>query len=156
MVIPKVLGEACVKMEHNTQYNRTDEHDPSTYPDQVMPPEETAPLPEPVFTSDRSYESWMLPSGAEVLDSLPPAFLESPSPPNAFYSPDIAQRTTTSDPPVPRPFFADELVNHVSTGDSVYDVSSELGASGRFYHGYKEGRYLFPNDAVSFCNQDSR
>ncbi|ETS81489.1 hypothetical protein PFICI_06491 [Pestalotiopsis fici W106-1] len=33
-------------------------------------------------------------------------------------------------------------------GLSVIDPNSVLGDSGRLYHGYKDGKYYFPNDAV--------
>lgn len=35
-----------------------------------------------------------------------------------------------------------------SSGQSVYDAESVVGESGRLYHGYKQGKYLLPNDAV--------
>lgn len=34
-------------------------------------------------------------------------------------------------------------------GTSVVDPDSILDESGRLYHGYKDGKYLLPNDAVS-------
>lgn len=34
------------------------------------------------------------------------------------------------------------------SGQSVYDADSVVGESGNLYHGYKQGRYLLPNDAV--------
>lgn len=47
---------------------------------------------------------------------------------------------------------ADELVNvslgRTSVGSSVIDPTSVLGESGRLYHGYKDGKYFSPNDAV--------
>lgn len=33
-------------------------------------------------------------------------------------------------------------------GKSVIDPDSVLGDSGRWYHGYKDGKYLLPNDSV--------
>ncbi|KAH8674129.1 S-adenosyl-L-methionine-dependent methyltransferase [Xylariales sp. PMI_506] len=41
-----------------------------------------------------------------------------------------------------------EELYRVSTGDSVIDGESVLGDFGRTYHGYKEGKYLLPNDAL--------
>lgn len=47
---------------------------------------------------------------------------------------------------------ANKLVNEslgrTPGGLSVIDPSSVLGDSGRLYHGYKDGKYYFPNDAV--------
>ncbi|KAH8674222.1 S-adenosyl-L-methionine-dependent methyltransferase [Xylariales sp. PMI_506] len=34
------------------------------------------------------------------------------------------------------------------SGSSVVEPDSVLGESGRLYHGYKEGKYFFPNDAA--------
>jgi hypothetical protein len=48
---------------------------------------------------------------------------------------------------------ANQLINQAlgrkSAGSSVVEPDSVLGESGRLYHGYKEGRYFLPNDAVS-------
>ncbi|KAH8655416.1 S-adenosyl-L-methionine-dependent methyltransferase [Xylariales sp. PMI_506] len=41
------------------------------------------------------------------------------------------------------------LLNRTPTGDSVVDPESVIGESLRLYHGYKDGRYLLPNDAVN-------
>jgi hypothetical protein len=46
------------------------------------------------------------------------------------------------DYPVPAEF------TRTPTGSSVYDPESILGESGRTYHGYKDGKYFLPNDAV--------
>jgi hypothetical protein len=35
------------------------------------------------------------------------------------------------------------------SGSSVVEPDSVIGESGRLYHGYKEGKYFMPNDAVS-------
>lgn len=35
-----------------------------------------------------------------------------------------------------------------SSGQSVYDAESVVGESGNLYHGYKQGKYFLPNDAV--------
>lgn len=40
-------------------------------------------------------------------------------------------------------------LNRTPVGTSVVDPDSVLGESGRLYHGYKEGKYFLPNDAVS-------
>ncbi|ORY67184.1 S-adenosyl-L-methionine-dependent methyltransferase [Pseudomassariella vexata] len=45
-------------------------------------------------------------------------------------------------------YLADELVNRTPTGASVAEPDSVIGESGRLYHGYKEGKYFFPNDAA--------
>lgn len=37
-------------------------------------------------------------------------------------------------------------------GTSVVEPDSILGESGRLYHGYKDGKYLLPNDAVSLSS----
>lgn len=37
-----------------------------------------------------------------------------------------------------------------SEGSSVVEPNSILGESGRLYHGYEDGKYYLPNDAVSF------
>lgn len=42
-----------------------------------------------------------------------------------------------------------ELVGYKPTGSSIIDPESVLGDSGRFYHGYKDGKYFLPNDEVS-------
>lgn len=39
-------------------------------------------------------------------------------------------------------------LNGTPGGSSVVDPDSVLGDSGRLYHGYKDGKYFFPNDAV--------
>lgn len=46
------------------------------------------------------------------------------------------------------PVFIDEELMRTPTGASVVEPESVVGESGRSYHGYKEGRYLLPNDAV--------
>jgi hypothetical protein len=49
---------------------------------------------------------------------------------------------------------ANDLINQslgrTPGGTSVVEPDSVLGESGRLYHGYKEGKYFIPNDAVSF------
>lgn len=42
-----------------------------------------------------------------------------------------------------------EHVDRKSAGCSVIDTNSKLDDSGRTFHGYKEGKYFLPNDAVS-------
>jgi hypothetical protein len=56
-----------------------------------------------------------------------------------FYTPEIISLTKYDIP--------DELVQ-ISSGDSVLEAESVVGDYGRTYHGYKEGKYLLPNDAV--------
>ncbi|KAK8016794.1 S-adenosyl-L-methionine-dependent methyltransferase, partial [Apiospora rasikravindrae] len=46
------------------------------------------------------------------------------------------------------PVFVDEELVRVPTGASIVEPESVIGESGRSYHGYKEGRYLLPNDAA--------
>ncbi|KAK8008334.1 hypothetical protein PG991_010885 [Apiospora marii] len=46
------------------------------------------------------------------------------------------------------PVFLDEELMRTPTGASVVEPESVVGESGRSYHGYKEGRYLLPNDAA--------
>ncbi|KAF3008195.1 hypothetical protein E8E14_008223 [Neopestalotiopsis sp. 37M] len=41
-----------------------------------------------------------------------------------------------------------ESLGRTPGGLSVIDPSSVLGDSGRLYHGYKDGKYYFPNDAA--------
>lgn len=41
-----------------------------------------------------------------------------------------------------------KTLNRQPAGTSVVEPDSVLGESGRLYHGYKEGKYLLPNDAV--------
>lgn len=47
---------------------------------------------------------------------------------------------------------ANDLINEIlgrqPGGTSVVEPESVLGESGRLYHGYKDGKYLLPNDAV--------
>lgn len=47
---------------------------------------------------------------------------------------------------------ANELVNaslnDAAGGSSAVDPDSVLGDSNRLYHGFKDGKYFFPNDAV--------
>lgn len=45
--------------------------------------------------------------------------------------------------PVPSEFL------RLPSGSSVIDPDSVLGESGRYYHGYKDGKYFLPNDEVS-------
>lgn len=42
-----------------------------------------------------------------------------------------------------------ENFNRVPSGSSIIDVNSVIDESGRSFHGYKEGKYFLPNDAVS-------
>lgn len=58
----------------------------------------------------------------------------------------------------PQPDFAkraNALINaqlgRTPDGMSVIDPDSILDESGRLYHGYKDGKYLLPNDAVGDC-----
>lgn len=48
---------------------------------------------------------------------------------------------------------ANELINQMLgrtlSGSSVIEPDSVLDDSGRLYHGYKDGKYYLPNDAVS-------
>ncbi|KAK6860410.1 S-adenosyl-L-methionine-dependent methyltransferase [Apiospora arundinis] len=46
------------------------------------------------------------------------------------------------------PTFEDEELVRVPSGASIVEPESVLGESGRSYHGYKEGKYLLPNDAA--------
>jgi hypothetical protein len=39
-------------------------------------------------------------------------------------------------------------LTRMRTGDSILETDSVIGHFGRTYHGYKEGKYLFPNDFV--------
>jgi hypothetical protein len=48
---------------------------------------------------------------------------------------------------IPSYEFPPEL-DRIPSGCSVLDVESITGDFGRTYHGYKEGKYLFPNDGV--------
>jgi hypothetical protein len=41
-----------------------------------------------------------------------------------------------------------EALGRTPVGTSVVEPDSILGESGRLYHGYKEGKYYLPNDAV--------
>ncbi|KAH8659837.1 hypothetical protein BX600DRAFT_438076 [Xylariales sp. PMI_506] len=40
-----------------------------------------------------------------------------------------------------------ETLDRTPTGGSVVDPDSVIGESHRLYHGYKEGKYILPNDA---------
>jgi hypothetical protein len=42
-----------------------------------------------------------------------------------------------------------EHLNRIPSGASVIDVHSVYDDSGRSFHGYKQGKYFLPNDAVS-------
>lgn len=53
-----------------------------------------------------------------------------------------------SGPPVHVPHYVPEELNTISTGESVLDTQSVLAENGRTYHGFKEGKYFLPNDAV--------
>lgn len=52
------------------------------------------------------------------------------------------------------PTFEDEELVRVPSGASIVEPESVLGESGRSYHGYKEGKYLLPNDAVRISQAD--
>jgi hypothetical protein len=41
-----------------------------------------------------------------------------------------------------------EHASRISSGSSILDTSSVMDESGRSFHGYKEGKYFLPNDAV--------
>jgi hypothetical protein len=46
-------------------------------------------------------------------------------------------------------FHIPEELFRVPTGSTIAEPESVVGLSGRTYHGYKEGRYMLPNDGVS-------
>lgn len=120
--------------------------DPSLFLQLSHPQESTLPLPEPVQGSDTCLEPWMIPHGSEALKALPVPIFENPS----VFPTELLPLPVRNAPgePAREPFIAPELLNWKATGDSVYDPDSDLGASGRFYHGYKDGKYFLPNDAV--------
>jgi hypothetical protein len=103
----------------------------------------------------------MLPSqllGSYQTTAPPPHIItEVPAADPAFAN--IARHGSTA-PPIPIATtgpspaeYANDLINQAlgrkSAGTSVVEPDSVLGESGRLYHGYKEGRYFLPNDAVS-------
>lgn len=49
----------------------------------------------------------------------------------------------------------DQTLGRNPGGTSIVEPDSVLGESGRLYHGYKEGSYLLPNDAVSVPSLES-
>jgi hypothetical protein len=75
------------------------------------------------------------------------------------------ERRSTSDPPsqpspsssrsskssLPPSYIPSEFLRTPS-GSSVIDTESITDDSGRTYHGYKEGKYTLPNDAVSLIS----
>lgn len=70
--------------------------------------------------------------------------------------PALEKRSLPSVKPVPRipedlPLF-DEFTR-TSSGASVVEPDSVAWENGRTYHGYKEGKYHLPNDAVCFWPQ---
>lgn len=48
---------------------------------------------------------------------------------------------------------ANSSLDRIPDGRSVIDPDSVLDESGRLYHGYKDGAYLLPNDAVCGTSQ---
>jgi hypothetical protein len=43
-----------------------------------------------------------------------------------------------------------EALGRTPVGTSIVEPDSIVGESGRLYHGYNEGKYFLPNDAVSY------
>ncbi|KAH8668802.1 S-adenosyl-L-methionine-dependent methyltransferase [Xylariales sp. PMI_506] len=79
-----------------------------------------------------------LPMANPELNTIPGTY----APESQFIAP---QSSELPDSPIdPRP----GAPAHIPTGDSVIDSQSVVGDFGRTYHGYKEGKYLLPNDAA--------
>lgn len=85
---------------------------------------------------------------AEDIPSVAPAFRN-------FEEDDVLRHGSGSDSSPQRLFVeeANALINAALSrkpeGTSVIEPDSVLGESGRLYHGYKDGKYFLPNDAVS-------
>lgn len=69
--------------------------------------------------------------------------------------PSVFDRATASEgPPRPSEFVpTDSGLYREKSHMSVTEPDSVLGESGRWYHGYKEGRYFLPNDPVGIGAQ---
>jgi hypothetical protein len=89
----------------------------------------------------------------------PPKQLFAENSPVAFEaraSPDGPNPSSSTAATNPNPSFAaqaNEMINNALSrepvGTSVVEPDSVLGENGRLYHGYNEGKYFLPNDAVS-------
>lgn len=107
-------------------------------------PHQRSPLPLPSQVLQSNHNARAAPAQL-FTESFPEAEVYDPSSSGSFYA---AQA-------VPQPDFAgraNALINaslgRTPDGMSVIDPDSILDESGRLYHGYKDGKYLLPNDAV--------
>lgn len=113
-----------------------------------------------------SQSEGQLPKNASVLPSqllgsyqvaLPPPsmYAEDPcyttQPPLSFNAP-LYPYMTDNPPDLNFAKTANDMINialgRTPGGNSVVEPDSVLGESGRLYHGYKQGKYFLPNDAV--------
>jgi hypothetical protein len=110
----------------------------STLPSQELPPQHpTTAAPSHIYTEN-------VPTADPTLPSSGAWELEVP----------LQQASSASGS---EPSFAEQAnapinasLSRTADGRSVIEPDSVLGESGRLYHGYKEGKYLLPNDAVRF------
>lgn len=107
-------------------------------PPQLLPPQHhTTTAPAHIYTENVPAADPTLPSsGAWDLEPLLAASSASGSDPSF-----VEQANAHIDAALSR-----------TDGKSVIEPDSVLGESGRLYHGYKEGKYMLPNDAVRFSH----
>ncbi|KAH8649347.1 S-adenosyl-L-methionine-dependent methyltransferase [Xylariales sp. PMI_506] len=86
-------------------------------------------------------------SAAAFYDQTAPLNHESSAATHGIIATDLIQRR--------EPSFAEtanglinQILDRTPTGESVIDPDSIIGESLRLYHGYKDGKYLLPNDAA--------
>lgn len=103
------------------------------------------PLPSQLLSKDFQMQPPPSKIFSESMPTVKPLIAKSASDkyssqPTPYQDPDFAKR-------------ANDLINQAlgrtAGGTSVIEPDSILGESGRLYHGYKDGKYLLPNDAVS-------
>ncbi|KAH8681676.1 S-adenosyl-L-methionine-dependent methyltransferase [Xylariales sp. PMI_506] len=113
--------------------------------------------------SDRDFLYTLMPVlPSQILESYstspPPSHIFSEALPDTIGTELIGQvqgAVTSSAPHINDPAFAatandliNRILNRTPTDDSVVDPDSVIGESLRLYHGYKDGKYLVPNDAA--------
>lgn len=87
---------------------------------------------------------------------IAPSCLFTETAPVADFGPCSSEAYSHTHGLMPQPNFAaranqliDDSLGRTPDGTSVIDPDSVLDESGRLYHGYRDGKYLLPNDAVS-------
>ncbi|KAH8666774.1 S-adenosyl-L-methionine-dependent methyltransferase [Xylariales sp. PMI_506] len=106
-------------------------------------------IPLPVLPSETvsSYGNRHPPAGLTLVEEIsipssgpaPVQELESSSPTPLSTDPSFADTANN---------LINEILDRTPTGNSVVDPDSVIGESLRLYHGYKDGKYLLPNDAA--------